>query len=82
MVPALACRNTIPGVPVAAARSAFFSRRLNGCASKGQHPDAFEEAKRYEKTAVENGSPFTWSQGESLEELERPEADSPDHARP
>ena len=27
----------------------------------------------YEKTAVDNGSPFTWSQGESLEELSRPE---------
>ena len=33
---------------------------------------AFEEAKAYEKNAVEHGSPFTWSQGESLEELERP----------
>ena len=38
-----------------------------------RHPDAFEEAKRYEKTSVENGSPFTWSQGESLEELSKPE---------
>ena len=27
----------------------------------------------YEKTAVESGSPFTWSQGESLAELARPE---------
>ena len=40
---------------------------------KTQHPDAFEEAKKYEKTAVEHGSPFTWSQGESLEELEQPD---------
>ena len=38
-----------------------------------QHPEAFEEAKAYEKDAVEHGSPFTWSQGESLEELEQPE---------
>jgi hypothetical protein len=38
-----------------------------------QHPEAFEEAKRYEKTAVNSGSPFTWSQGESLDELARPE---------
>lgn len=38
-----------------------------------EHPDTFEEAKRYEKTAVESGSPFTWSQGESLEELARPD---------
>jgi hypothetical protein len=36
------------------------------------HPDAFEEAKRYEKTAIEKGSPFTWSQGESLDELADP----------
>ena len=27
----------------------------------------------YEKTALSEGSPFTWSQGESLEELSRPE---------
>jgi len=37
-----------------------------------RHPEAFEEAKAYEKNAVEHGSPFTWSQGESLEELEKP----------
>lgn len=36
------------------------------------HPEAFEEAKRYEKTAVENGSPFTWTQEESLEALSMP----------
>ena len=40
---------------------------------KEQHPEAFEEAKAYEKDAIEHGSPFTWSQGESLEELEQPE---------
>jgi hypothetical protein len=38
-----------------------------------QHPDRFEEAKAYEKNAIEHGSPFTWSHGESLEELQRPE---------
>ncbi len=37
------------------------------------HPEAFEEAKRYEKNAVEHGSPFTWSHGESLEDLAKPE---------
>ena len=37
-----------------------------------RHPEAFEEAKAYEKNAVEHGSPFTWSQGESLEDLEKP----------
>lgn len=35
------------------------------------HPDLFEEAKHYEKTTGEER--FTWSQGESLEELQRPE---------
>ena len=40
---------------------------------KEQHPEAFEEAKAYEKNSVEHGSPFTWSQGEALEELEKPE---------
>ena len=51
----------------------FFQQKIEWVRLREQHPDAFEEAKRYEKTAVENGSPFTWSQGESLEELERPE---------
>ena len=40
---------------------------------KEEHPEAFEEAKAYEKDAVEHGSPFTWSQGESLDEMEQPE---------
>lgn len=51
----------------------FFQQKIEWARLKERHPDAFEEAKRYEKTAVDSGSPFTWSQGESLEELERPE---------
>ena len=47
----------------------FFQQKIR---LKEQHPEAFEEAKTYEKDAMENGSPFTWSQGESLEELEQP----------
>ena len=38
-----------------------------------RHPEYFEEAKRYEKDAVDHGSPFTWSQGESLNDLAKPE---------
>ncbi len=38
-----------------------------------RHPEYFEEAKGYEKTAIDHGSPFTWSRGESLEELAQPE---------
>jgi hypothetical protein len=38
-----------------------------------EHPEAFEEAKRYEKNALDHGSPFTWTERESLKELEKPE---------
>ena len=51
----------------------FFQQKIEWVRLKEQHPDAFEEAKAYEKDAIHNGSPFTWSQGESLEELEQPE---------
>lgn len=47
----------------------FFQQKIEWVRLKEHHPEAFEDAKRYEKTAVENGSPFTWSQGESLDEL-------------
>jgi len=51
----------------------FFQQKIEWVRLKRQHPSAFEEAKGYEKTAIESGSPFTWSQGESLIELEQPE---------
>jgi 3'-phosphoadenosine 5'-phosphosulfate sulfotransferase (PAPS reductase)/FAD synthetase len=51
----------------------FFQQKIEWVNLKEKHPDRFEEAKRYEKTAIEHASPFTWSQGESLEELEKPE---------
>ena len=38
-----------------------------------RHPRYFEEAKSYEKNAIDHGSPFTWRQGESLEKLARTE---------
>ena len=50
----------------------FFQQKIEWVRLKEQHPEAFEEAKAYEKNAVAHGSPFTWSQGESLEELEKP----------
>lgn len=50
----------------------FFQQKIEWVRLKEHHPDAFEEAKAYEKDAVQHGSPFTWSQGESLEELEQP----------
>ncbi len=51
----------------------FYQQKIEWVRLKREHPDAFEEAKRYEKTALESGSPFTWSDRESLAELERPE---------
>jgi len=51
----------------------FFQQKIEWVRLQEEHPDAFEEAKRYEKTAIEHGSPFTWSQGESLTDLEQPE---------
>jgi hypothetical protein len=51
----------------------FFQQKIEWVRLLEQHPQAFEEAMRYEKTAVEHGSPFTWSQGESLAQLVLPE---------
>lgn len=51
----------------------FFQQKIEWVRLKERHPEAFEEAKSYEKDAVANGSPFTWTQGESLDELTRPE---------
>lgn len=51
----------------------FFQQKIEWVRLREQHPESFEEAKRYEKTALDGGSPFTWSQGESLDELEQPE---------
>lgn len=51
----------------------FFQQKIEWVRLKREHPDEFEAAKAYEKTALEHGSPFTWTQRESLEELETPE---------
>ena len=50
----------------------FFQQKIEWVRLKREHPEAFEEAKSYEKTALEHGSPFTWSDRESLDELECP----------
>jgi 3'-phosphoadenosine 5'-phosphosulfate sulfotransferase (PAPS reductase)/FAD synthetase len=51
----------------------FFQQKIEWVRLREEHPEAFEEAKRYEKLARDHASPFTWSAGESLEELELPE---------
>jgi 3'-phosphoadenosine 5'-phosphosulfate sulfotransferase (PAPS reductase)/FAD synthetase len=50
----------------------FFQQKIEWVRLKERHPEAFEEAKQYEKNALEHGSPFTWTQGEPLHELEKP----------
>jgi len=50
----------------------FFQQKIEWVRLKERHPEAFEEAKSYEKDAVAHGSPFTWAQGESLDELTQP----------
>jgi len=50
----------------------FFQQKIEWVRLKDRHPDEFEKAKEYEKSALEHGSPFTWTQGESLNELEKP----------
>jgi 3'-phosphoadenosine 5'-phosphosulfate sulfotransferase (PAPS reductase)/FAD synthetase len=51
----------------------FYQQKIEWVRLRREHPDRFEEAKSYEKTALKHGSPFTWSDRESLEELEKPE---------
>ena len=51
----------------------FFQQKIEWVNLMREHPAAFEEAKQYEKTALQHGSPFTWSDRESLDELARPE---------
>jgi hypothetical protein len=51
----------------------FFQQKIEWVRLKKIHPDKFEEAKDYEKTALSHGSPFTWSEGEPLSSLEQPE---------
>jgi len=51
----------------------FFQQKIEWVRLAEHHPDRFTEAVDYEKTALEDGSPFTWSHGESLTELIQPE---------
>mgnify|MGYP001210680969 FL=1 len=51
----------------------FFQRRNEWVGLLERHPDLFEKAKEYEKFDSNTGQRFTWSQRESLEELEKPE---------
>ena len=50
----------------------FFQRKIEWVRLKKNHPDAFERAKKIEKISLDNGSPFAWIEGETLEDLEKP----------
>lgn len=50
----------------------FFQQKIEWVHLKERHPEDFEKAKKLEKDALEHGSPFTWSKGESLWDLEKP----------
>ena len=47
----------------------FYQQKIEWVRLKEEHPDAYEEARSYEKIALENESPFTWSQGSHLTSL-------------
>lgn len=51
----------------------FYQQKIEWVRLLQHHPEAFEDAKRYEKNAMDHGSPFTWTKGEPLDELEKPE---------
>ena len=48
----------------------FFQRKAEWIGLKERHPDLFELSKTYEKFDETTGKRYTWSQSESLEELE------------
>lgn len=51
----------------------FYQQKIEWVRLMREHPEAFAEASRYEKSALEHGSPFTWAHKESLLDLARPE---------
>ena len=51
----------------------FFQRKVEWVGLKERHPDLYDLAKGYEKMVPDaDQGVFTWSQGESLEDLEKP----------
>lgn len=50
----------------------FFQQKIEWVRLLERYPELFQAAMNYEKNALEDGSPFTWSQGEALAELARP----------
>ena len=51
----------------------FFQRKQEWVGLLENHPDLFKKAQKFEGESAKTGRKFTWSQGESLEELSQPE---------
>lgn len=51
----------------------FYQQRVEWVGLLENHPDLFQQAMDYEKIDPDTGERYTWVQGESLEELARPE---------
>jgi len=51
----------------------FFQQKIEWVRLRERHPQAYEAAKALEKDALAHGSPFTWSKGESLGDMEQPD---------
>jgi 3'-phosphoadenosine 5'-phosphosulfate sulfotransferase (PAPS reductase)/FAD synthetase len=51
----------------------FFQQKIEWVGLLENHPDLFEKARSYERWLPAELQPYTWSQGESLEQLSRPE---------
>lgn len=51
----------------------FYQQKREWIGLLENHPELFEEAKKYEKVNSVTGERYTWCQGESLEELAKPE---------
>ena len=51
----------------------FYQQKIEWVRLKEEHPHLFEQAKAYEIPYEGSGNTFTWSERESLSELERPE---------
>ncbi|MBE0470971.1 MAG: phosphoadenosine phosphosulfate reductase family protein [Methyloprofundus sp.] len=51
----------------------FYQQKIEWVGLLERHPEAFKEAMGYEKNSLDHGSPFTWTEGEPLSELMKPE---------
>ena len=65
--------NIISGRSRSGCTFCFFQRKIEWVRLREKHPQAFEFAKHLEALSSANGVKFTWSENESLEELEKPE---------